>query len=241
MADLDGSYLGWFAQKRALEHGGEVVVMGHTHVPVGGLDEALVDYVNSGFDCPSAPDQAREVAPQQVTFAVVDLDPDDGDGPEAAVWAVGDHVHRIDAPATRVVGSRGHDYSCYVVIDNTQGTTDLELVDHGASNGAWIVPPPARIAAGTEGRCWLQDLLGAAGSDGWTTYRRILSAGGDERDVASEGRSADPIELRFACPTMGTNACSGWSTFATRTGNDEWRDQRVAAWGHPFSVAFEIR
>lgn len=240
MADADGSYLGWFAQQRALRHGAELVVMGHTHAPIGGLDDALVDYVNSGFDCPSAPDQAREANPLQMTFAVIDLEPasgtaSDDDAPEASVWAVAaDGIGPIDVPTTRVVGARGHDYSCYVVIDNTAGAHDLERVAFGAANGVWPVEPPERIAAGDEGRCWLQDLLGAAGSDGWVTYRRL---GADGTPLEEQ----DPIELRFSCPTLGTNACSGWSTFATRTGSDPWRDQRVAHWGHPFSVAFELR
>jgi hypothetical protein len=33
LADFDGTCLGWFAQRTALEHGADVVVMGHTHVP----------------------------------------------------------------------------------------------------------------------------------------------------------------------------------------------------------------
>ncbi|MEZ5182810.1 MAG: hypothetical protein R2702_13200 [Acidimicrobiales bacterium] len=237
MADADGTYLGWFAQQRALRHGAELVVMGHTHVPVGGLEDALVDYLNSGFDCPSRPDQEREVAPQRVTFVVVDLEPPDSvDGePEGAVWAVGpDGVGPIDAPATRVVGDRGHDYSCYVVVDATAAFHDLVRTGFGAANGAWVVEPPERIAAGDEGRFWLQDLLGAAGSDGWATYVRV-----DGEGTPVEG--LDPIELRFACPTVGTNSCSGWSTFATRSGSDPWVDQRTAHWGHPFSVAYEVR
>lgn len=238
MADADGTYLGWFAQQRALRHGAELIVMGHTHVPVGGLDDALVEYLNSGFDCPSVPDQARAVDPQQITFVVVDLDPPDADDgvAEGSVWAVAadGSLGPIDAPTTRVVGNRGHDYSCYVVVDNTAGTDHLELVSFAAPNGAWVVEPPSRIAAGDEGRFWLQDLLGAAGSDGRATYRRV------DADGAPVAGAAD-LELRFACPTVGTNSCSGWSTFATRSGSDPWRDQRVAHWGHPFSVAFEIR
>lgn len=238
MADADGSYLGWFAQQRALRHGAELIVMGHTHAPIGGLDDALVEYLNSGFDCPSVPDQARDVDAQQITFVVVDLDPPDADDgvAEGSVWAVdaaGD-LAPIEAPTTRVVGARGHDYSCYVVVDNTAGADDLELVSCSAPNGAWVVEPPPRIAAGEEGRFWLQDLLGAAGTDGRATYRRLGPDGTPTPD-------AEDLVLRFACPTVGTNVCSGWSTFATRSGSDPWRDQRVAHWGHPFSVAFEIR
>ena len=237
LADFDGTYLGWFAQRMAFEHDCDLVVMGHTHVPIGGLDDSLVNYVNTGFDCPSQPDLSRELSPQHVTFAVIDTRPTDDD-PGAApfdpeIWAVsaeddGLQCHPIEAPTTSIVSGATRDYSCYVVVDNQFGASELELVEATAAYGTFVVPPPARIAAGAEGRFWLQDLLGAAGSDGRATYRRV-----DDPD-------AEPIELWFTCPTVGTNACSGPGSFATRSGSDEWREERVARWGHPFFVEFEI-
>lgn len=230
LADFDGTCLGWFAQRTALRHGADLVVMGHTHVPVGGLDAALVDYVNTGFDCPSGPDLGRPQDPQHVTFAVVDADE-----ATAQLWAVsrdGDDApscHPIEVPTQPVTVRAGTDYSCYVVIDNVAGDADLELVSSEARNGTWVVEPPARIAAGAEGRLWLQDLVGVAGSAGSATYRRVGTPEGDE------------LELTFACPTVGTNRCSGTEAFATAAGNDGWRDHRIAHWGHPFFVLFEVR
>ncbi|MCB1031883.1 MAG: metallophosphoesterase [Acidimicrobiales bacterium] len=224
MADLDGSYLGWFAQRRALLEGAELVVMGHTHTPVGSLEDGFVEYVNSGYDCPSLPDQQRDDDPQRATFVVVDLEPECVD---AEVWVIGEVIEPLVAAPARVVGSMGSDYSCYVEVDNTVGTDRLELVDHGASFGVWVVDPPAAIEAGSEGRMWLQDQIGVAGSDGWATYRRSSDGG--------------LIDLKFTCPTMGLNACSGTPDFATRTGSEPWQDHAVSHWGHPFSVAFEVR
>jgi UDP-2,3-diacylglucosamine pyrophosphatase LpxH len=237
LADFDGTYLGWFAQRMAFEHDCDLVVMGHTHVPIGGLEASLVDYINTGFDCPSQPDLTRELAPQQVTFGVIDLHPTDDDPDSApfdpAIWAVsgdsdGLRCHAIEAPTASIVSGATMDYSCYVVVDNRFGTSDLELVEATASYGTFIVAPPDRVPAGGEARFWLQDLLGAAGSEGRATYRRT-----DDPD-------AEPIELWFTCPTVGTNACTGPGSFATRTGEGPWREERVALWGHPFFVEFEI-
>lgn len=237
LADFDGTYLGWFAQRMAFEHGCDLVVMGHTHVPVGGLDTSLVDYINTGFDCPSQPDLERERSPQHVTFGVIDTAPTDDD-PDAApfdpaIWAVtatdeGLRCHPIDAPTTSIVSGATMDFSCYVVVDNQFGRSDLELVEAAAPFGSFVVPPPERIPAGGEARFWLQDVLGAAGSEGRATYRRA-----DDPD-------GDPIELWFTCPTMGTNACRGPGSFATKAADEPWREERIARWGHPFFVEFEI-
>lgn len=244
IADFDGSHLGWAAQRVAFEHDLDLIVMGHTHLPISGLDGSMVDYVNSGFDCPSGPDLDRADEPQHVTFAVIDTSPDleartsvrpHDDRPfEGRIWAVGEvDCAPVEAPRTSVVHGASVDYSCYVVVDNEEGAADLELVSCEAVVGSWVVPPPPKIPAGTEGRFWLQDLLGPSGSAGTATYRRVGSA-------AHEGEEL--LELAFACPVVvGTNAASGTSTLRTRTGDGPWRDDRVALWGHPFSVAFTVR
>ena len=109
------------------------------------------------------------------------------------------------------------------------GRQPLRRVRPGLVGHTWPAAPtwcrrPARIAAGAEGRFWLQDLLGAAGSDGSATYRFA-----DDPD-------REPIELWFTCPTVGTNECRGTTSFATRAGDREWRDDRIVHWGHPFFV-----
>lgn len=234
LADFDGTCLGWFAQRLALEHDAELVVMGHTHIPVDGLEAAMVDYLNTGFDCPSGPDLARDQAPQRVTFAVIDAQEATGE-----LWAVagpqgeggGLRCEPIEAPPTRVGLRAGNDFSCYVIVDNTDGAHDLELVGSSASKGTFVVPPPARIAAGERGRFWLQDLVGLIGSEGSATYRRTGPGGSDE---------GEDLELRFACPAIGTNRASGTPSFATRAGTDPWVDDRIAHWGRPFAVAFDV-
>jgi hypothetical protein len=269
LADFDGSCLGWFAQRLAL--GGraafarwdleedaphtpglldtELVVMGHTHIPVGGLDGAVVDYVNTGFDCPSAPDLLRRRAPQHATFAVIDTraprtGPDDP-SIRARIWAVEGPAgaratpplacHPIEAPHTRVVTGHAMDFSCYVVVDNRTGSSDLVLDAAVASHGAWVIEPPARLPVGEVARFWLQDVLGAAGSAGTVTYRR---ADGPVDVEEGEGED-DAIELRFACPTIGANHASG-PGLRTRSGHGPWHEGTVARRGHPFVASFRV-
>ena len=234
LADFDGTGLGWFAQRLALEHGADLVVMGHTHAPIGGLEDGLVDYVNSGFDCPSTPDRQREHDPVQVTFAVVDLgevtDDDPDPRPSACVWAVDDDgCHPIEAPTTRVVASPARDFSCYVILDNEDGSDAWELVEAEATHGHHVVAPPERIEPGAVARFWLQDQLGVTGSAGTVRYRRV---GGGDQDVAA---------FAYSCPMVGTNAAEAPAAYATRVGGDErWHDERIAHWGHPFFLDAEL-
>ncbi len=63
-ADWRGEDLAWFAQRLALQTASDLAVMGHTHVPVGGLTVSPANYVNSGYECvarPDAPAQAVHV------------------------------------------------------------------------------------------------------------------------------------------------------------------------------------
>jgi hypothetical protein len=225
MADFDGTGLGWFAQRLGLQRDADLVVMGHTHVPIGGLRNGAVDYLNCGFDCPSRPDMTRDRDPQQMTFGVIDLG-DDGASPSGAVWAVDPKGCRLaETPTTGVVARPMADFSCYVTLDNATGTDDLQLHDATPSRGHWVVPPPEHLAAGEVVRCWLQDHLGAAGSAATVVYRRI---GTD-----------DTVTFRFACPVVGTNEAEGPGAYATRAGDGPWREERTARWGHPLFVDFE--
>lgn len=226
IADFDGTYLAWFATQLAFEADTELVVMGHTHLPVSGLDAGPIRYANTGFDCPSRPDRddADPVRAQRATFAVVDPD-----AAEATIWAVGiddggDLACRpTTAPRTRVVGTGGHDFSTYVTVENT-GPTDLTLVASTEVRGAYVVPPPPVVPAGEERRFWIQDQRGPWGSGGSATY--------------TDGDRA--IELTFACPTLGTNSCGGWHELATRSGDGPWKPGETVRFGHPFFVRFTI-
>ena len=75
LADGSGEYLAWFAQQLAIQQSADLVVMGHTHTPVGGLSISPVNYYNNGFECASGPDNP----PELFTFTVVDLEAACGD------------------------------------------------------------------------------------------------------------------------------------------------------------------
>ena len=64
------------------------------------------------------------------------------------------------------------DYSCYVTIRNDT-TQELERTGETVDNGYYVSHPPPRIAPGTTGRFWLQDLAGNHGAEGGTTYATL--------------------------------------------------------------------
>jgi UDP-2,3-diacylglucosamine pyrophosphatase LpxH len=64
------------------------------------------------------------------------------------------------------------DYSCYVVIDNRKGASDLVLTGHTATEGTYVVGPPRWIAKGTVARLVLKDPKPTwNGSEGTVTYK----------------------------------------------------------------------
>ena len=69
-ADWSGEDLAWFAQRLALRTASDLAVMGHTHVPVGGLAVSPANYVNGGYECTARPD----MPPKEFTFTQVDLE-----------------------------------------------------------------------------------------------------------------------------------------------------------------------
>jgi UDP-2,3-diacylglucosamine pyrophosphatase LpxH len=229
LADQYGDYLAWFAQRLALETGSDLAVFGHTHYPVGGLTVSPVDYVNSGFACPSVPDMPAK----EPTFVVVDLE--SATAEVRQVVADGGGTHSIRPYAARripPVPSPAVDYSCYVAIENH---TSQALVMAGSlpvpAAGRWVVPPPAEIRAGEVGRAWLQDKLGVAGSGGRCSYTTV-APGGPLYDFA------------FRCPTgpaANRAAISGAGAFRVRVGGGDWQaDGVVPRSGHPLEVRFEV-
>jgi len=218
---LNGTYLPWFAQKMALENDASLVVMGHTHVPVRGLENAFVDYVNTGFDCASMPDMAKRHA----TFIELDtftlqaqIMQVTGDGAGGYAVAPFDGARR-----ETIVYSPNFDFSTYVAIDNSGGAGDLVRADYSAKEGYFVVPPPARVARGEKARFWIQDEPGGNGSSGTATY-------------ANAGAS---LTLKFGCPTgVKANNASGADFRSRYPGRELGPLNDVAKFGHPFFVEF---
>jgi UDP-2,3-diacylglucosamine pyrophosphatase LpxH len=244
-ADATGDDLAWFALRQALLAHADLVVMGHTHAPVKGLTLAPlgVDYVNSGFECVSLPDAAKGV---EFTFALVDLE-----APSARLFAVKRTGSGIQIAASRagkapvVVPRRKQlpwpfnkvrfsDFSCYVRIENRSRTT-LSLVPNSVwdDDSIWVVGPKD-IPAGARADIWLQDKLGAKGSDGRFTY--------------TDG--TNNLNFAFRCGTVVSNRVNAGVTprvrgappsglvinYEARAGNDPWRQRAIATGGHPVQM-----
>jgi UDP-2,3-diacylglucosamine pyrophosphatase LpxH len=219
MADGSGNYLAWFAQRLAIQQSADLIVMGHTHTPVGGLAVSPISYFNNGFECTPAPDNPTKAL---WTFTMVDLDT-----PWAEIFQVSpgdDELSVAGIPAMRtVVQPPGvDDWSCYVRIFN-QSQQPLILNGSSASAGTWVVPPPQTIPAGGRGDAWLQDNWGAEGSAGAFSY----SGAGD---------------FSVSCPTGSSNAASGaGGNFVTKIGSGEWGDPgKVPSLGRPLQVKFTV-
>ena len=229
MADYEGgSYLAWFAQRLALENDAGLVVMGHTHQPVGGLTASPVTYINNGYECAAIPDLADGTA--AFTFTVVDLEQAKATihqvkpGQPGGTYAVGD----FSAPLFPVVVSPLEDFSCYVRIKNQTGRplTLGRLAD--PAHGRWVLPPPPTIPAGGRGDLWLQDFPGAAGTAGAATYN-------------------DALHFAFTCPTgppelgFKNTAVGPGSDFVARSAAGPWQSKgAVPAAGHPLQVDFTV-
>ncbi|WP_035920480.1 metallophosphoesterase [Frankia sp. QA3] len=236
LADDKGDHMAWFAQRLALEHSADLVVFGHTHVPIGGLRVSPIRYVNNGFACGSVPDNATK----EFTFTVVDLAGSSTDGPTADTRAAEDRpsaqVMKVDhatgavsvaAPRTlpSVVLAPAMDFSCYVRIHN-DSPAPLRLQRSSATDGHWVVPPPAEIPVGGRGDAWLQDHGGPAGSAGAFSYR---------------GAGAE-LPFTVGCPTFGANHAAGaGGAFVARTGAGKLGAAgKVPASGHPLEVIFTV-
>jgi Domain of unknown function (DUF4474) len=63
------------------------------------------------------------------------------------------------------------DFSCYVAVDNTQGSSDLLLAGSSATSGSYVISPPTWIPKGAVGRFVIQDPKPSIyGSQGSATY-----------------------------------------------------------------------
>jgi UDP-2,3-diacylglucosamine pyrophosphatase LpxH len=225
-ADYDGTYMAWFAQRVAMQHGALGAVMGHTHKPKSGIQNSIIRYVNSGFECPSIPDIKALTDPAHFNFAIVDSQSN------LQLWQVVNEgtsfeVRTADAPADQVVFEPFMDYSCYVRITNN---TNNELVKQAqdAQYGNYVVPPPNRIPTNTTVDIWLQDFPGIHGAEGSVTY--------------SQADGNGSMKFTFGCPTgIFVNYASGGAEFIAASGNPPSVDaahNQVPATGHPLFVQF---
>ena len=221
MADKSGEFMGWFAQKLAFEVGADLVVMGHTHTPISGLSDSLIQYVNAGFNCPSVPDIGKK-HPTFVTINVDNLHTD-----VMQVFKEGNSYSIKPGDAQRdSVAER--DFSCYVIIDNQEGKSELRRKDFKAEHGHYIVSPPEIIKPGETVRVWLQDYPGNFGAEGWVKYVK--------QDNQQE------ITFKYGCPFtfLSSNYCSG-ANFSTKSGSSNWgKLNEVTTSGHPFFVKFDL-
>ena len=220
-ADYNGSFMGWFTQRLAFQVGADLVVMGHTHTPISGLSDSLIQYVNAGFNCPSVPDIGKK-HPTFVTINVDNLHTD-----VMQVFKEGNSYSIKPGDAQRdSVAER--DFSCYVIIDNQEGKSELRRKDFKAEHGHYIVSPPEIIKPGETVRVWLQDYPGNFGAEGWVKYVK--------QDNQQE------ITFKYGCPFtfLSSNYCSG-ANFSTKSGSSNWGTlNEVTTSGHPFFVKFDL-
>jgi hypothetical protein len=124
------------------------------------------------------------------------------------------------------------DFSCYVEIDNTNGTSDLVLKSASAGQGSYAVPPPTWIPRGEIGRFVLQDPKPSIhGSEGSVEY------------FYSDAKlTAKIVKLSYECPTgFYPNKASvnqaEWLLFAkSGSAGSPWQSS-VPSGGHPLYVA----
>lgn len=125
------------------------------------------------------------------------------------------------------------DFSCYVMIDNRQGTSDLRLLGSTAAFGHYIVSPPVRVAQGSVGRFVIQDPKPSIfGSEGTATYA-----------YADKHLQMQTVVFAFECPTgFNDNTASSsrpeWQRWAKSSNpNNPWTTT-VPTGGHPLYVSY---
>ncbi len=224
LADQWGDHLAWFAQQLAMQTNSDLVVFGHTHTPIGGIAPSPVNYVNSGFECPSLPD----MPPKEPTFTVVDLNT-----VSAQIFQVRKQqeqyvIENCPAPIITPIVKPGMDYSCYCTIEN-QSSDDLTLIKPvpEPTRGWWAVPPIDDVPAGSRRRFWLQDNPGPYGSEGKFSYNQ----GGKRLDFA------------LNCPTGPhcNTVSSPVGDFCAKSGSGGWQYRSVPCWHHPLQVWFQVK
>jgi hypothetical protein len=127
------------------------------------------------------------------------------------------------------------DFSCYVMIDNTRGASDLLLTGAAATSGSYVVSPPSWIPQGAVGRFVLQDPKPSIfGSAGTATYT-----------YCDAGLAMKTVVFSYECPTgfaanRAASSQAEWPCVA-KSGNpdDPWSGQ-VPGGGHPLYVGYVV-
>jgi UDP-2,3-diacylglucosamine pyrophosphatase LpxH len=215
-----GDDLAFFAQRLAIQKACDLVVMGHTHSAVAGIDVSPVDYVNTGYVCVSRLDSART----PFTFAQVDLERAAARVLGVVPRASGFGVAPARARRLPSVIVRGRDYSCYPRVEN-RSDRPLRLVGSAkAPDSFWVVPPPDVIPPRSRGDVWLQDSPGATGSGGRFSY--------------SDGLRT--YEFAVSCPVTRSNSVTSPVPYETKVGGGSWRKGGVDPSGYPVQARFYV-
>lgn len=227
-ADFDGTYMAWFAQRVAMQRGALGTVMGHTHNPKLGIRNSIIQYINSGFECPSVPDIDDPTEPKHFNFATVDSQSN------LHLWEVVKNgedceVKSVRADPDQVVFGPCMDYSCYVRITNNTNN-ELVMQAYEARYGDYVVPPPNLIPPNTTVDIWLQDLPGIHGAEGSITY--------------SHPDGSERLTFSYGCPTGPfSNYALGGAELVAASGNPPSSispHNQVPDKGHPLFVHFFV-
>jgi len=219
-ADYNGDYIAWWAQRDCLQPAidADMAILGHTHTAKGGLAEAMIGYINTGYMCPAMPGGTPE---KPITFGEIDLD----SGQLSLLATSGPDQPYVPTsfPNDTLVYSPFSDFSCFISILN--GTYfDMNLTNQTADQGWYVVPPPAKIGAMQRSRFWLQDSAGIHGSQGSATY---VNAQGGNQTV-----------FTYTCPTgIYSNNCNP-PPFRNKSDSGAWQNNTVVKGGHPYFVDF---
>jgi predicted phosphodiesterase len=221
IADFDGTYIAWFAQRSALISGSDLIVLGHTHAPKLGITNGFVEYANNGFECPSSPD----IPSQTFSFSVVDTDKCLASVYQVFKQNTSYQIIPYPAPQDSVIAALSFDFSCYVIIDNTNGNSKLDLIEFKADSGHYVVTPPNQVMPGEKRKFWIQDYPGLFGSSGSVTYL----VGGQQ------------LILTYSCPTgIYSNNASGANLYTSNDGVNWGQLNEIKKSGHPFFVRFVL-
>jgi ribose transport system substrate-binding protein len=211
-ADFNGNYLSWFAQKYAIESTCDVVIMGHTHTAISGLNNAMIDYANTGYMCPSIPDLPTtpitygeySLSTRKVMIKKVEC--------ESPCL-----LKTYSGPVINISSYASNNYSCYVLIGNNSSVPLRLSALPKAHNGKYVILPPDIINPGQASRFWIQDIESITGASGSVSYvlpryTQIFHNPGNNVPIFTKNEN---LMFSFSCFKNQTNAVSPTPFYAT--------------------------